>query len=80
MESNVLLFLTVPALGLVATQWAVINWSKVQFAREGITDQNYTYRCSFSLKSLIIALAGCCSYATQTPCGMTHKFLRLFFS
>lgn len=45
MESNVLLFITVPAVGLVATQWAVINWSQAQFAREGITDNKYTYRC-----------------------------------
>ncbi len=40
-----LLHINVPAIGLVATQWAVINWSKAQFAREGITDSTYMYRC-----------------------------------
>jgi hypothetical protein len=44
MEGNVLIHAAVPALGMVATHWAVVCWSKQQVKRESFYDVKYIYR------------------------------------
>ena len=49
MGGNVLVHIAIPALGMVATHWAVISWSKDQVARESFFDAKYVYRCPLLL-------------------------------
>ena len=44
MEGNVLIHAAIPALGMVATHWAVVGWSKQQMKRESLYDLKYIYR------------------------------------
>ena len=44
MEGNVLVHVAIPALGMVATHWAVVCWSKLQTTRESVYDLKYIYR------------------------------------
>ena len=39
-----LVHIAVPALGMVATHWAVVCWSKSQILRETFYDLKYIYR------------------------------------
>ena len=54
MGGNVLVHIAIPALGMVATHWAVISWSKDQVARESFFDAKYVYRCPLLLGSTLI--------------------------
>ena len=49
MGGNVLVHIAIPALGMVATHWAVVSWSKDQVARESYFDAKYVYRCCLLL-------------------------------
>jgi len=44
MGGNVLIHTAVPALGMVATHWAVVCWSRQQVKRESFYDVKYIYR------------------------------------
>ncbi len=44
MGGNVLIHAAVPALGMVATHWAVVCWSRQQVKRESFYDVKYIYR------------------------------------
>ena len=46
MRGNVLVHVKVPALGLNATQWAVISWAQSQKERETVSDRKYIFRCA----------------------------------
>lgn len=46
MSGNVMVHVAVPALGMVATHWAVVSWSKIQVQRESVYDLKYIYRCA----------------------------------
>ena len=48
MGGNVLVHVAIPALGMVATHWAVVSWAKSQVVRETIYDAKYIYRCETS--------------------------------
>ena len=45
MRGNVLVHVKVAALGLNATQWAVISWAQSQKERETVADRKYIFRC-----------------------------------
>lgn len=45
MDGNVMVHIAIPALGMVATHWAVVCWSKSQIRRESLYDLKYIYRC-----------------------------------
>ena len=44
MGGNVLLHVSAPDLGLVASHWAVVSWARAQTQRRSVYDAKYIYR------------------------------------